>query len=275
MTTLAVVGYGTIAGLALEAVAARLDRPLDRVICCARRDGGDRAQALLDRLGDRLAHDRRVVTTTEDLIAARPDLVVEAAGHDAVALVGEAVLTAGIDLLISSVGALADDALRTRLEAAARRGGGRLDHLPGAIGGLDILAAARLCGLTEVTYVSRKPPAAWAGTPAATLIDLAAIAAPTPFYEGSAAEAARRFPKNANVAATVALAGLGFDGTRVRLVADPTVAGNVHEIAFRAACADVTIRIEGRPSPDNPKTSATTGWSLAQAILSRFAREVL
>jgi aspartate dehydrogenase len=61
----------------------------------------------------------------------------------------------------------------------------------------------------------------------------------------------------------------------VRLVADPTVAGNVHEIAFRAACADVTIRIEGRPAPDNPKTSATTGWSLAQAILHRFAREVL
>ncbi len=275
MTTLAVVGYGTIAGLALEAVAARLDRPLDRVICCARRDGGDRAQALLDRLGDRLARDRRVVTTTEDLVAARPDLVVEAAGHAAVELVGEAVLAAGIDLLISSVGALADDDLRTRLDAAARRGGGRLDHLPGAVGGLDILAAARLCGLTEVTYVSRKPPGAWTGTPAATLIDLAAITTPTPFYEGSAAEAARRFPKNANVAATVALAGLGFEATRVRLVADPTVAGNVHEIAFRAACADVTIRIEGRPSPDNPKTSATTGWSLAQAILHRFAREVL
>lgn len=275
MRTLGLVGYGTVASLALEAVAARLDRPLDRLVCCARAAGEERARALVERFRDRLARQCLVVTTTEDLIAARPDVVVEAAGHEAIALVGEAVLAAGIELVVSSVGALADDALRRRLDAAVARGGGRLTLLPGAIGGLDILAAAKLSGLTEVTYVSRKPPAAWAGTPADGRIDLAAIVAPTAFYEGSAGEAARDFPKNANVAATVALAGLGFAATRVRLVADPTVAGNVHEIAFRSACADVTMRIEGRPSPDNPKTSATTGWSLARAILDRFARERL
>ncbi len=275
MSTLGLVGYGTVASLALEAVAARLARPLDLMVVCARAEGEDRARALIDRFGDRLARRSLVVTTTEDLIAARPDLVVEAAGHAAIALVGEAVLAAGLDLVVSSVGALADDDLRARLDAAAARGGGRLALLPGAIGGLDILAAAKLSGLTAVTYLSRKPPAAWVGTPAESRIDLAAIAAPTTFYEGSARQAAQDFPKNANVAATVALAGLGFEATRVCLVADPTVAGNVHEIAFRSACADVTMRIEGRPSPDNPKTSATTGWSLARAILDRFATEGL
>jgi aspartate dehydrogenase len=273
--TLGLVGYGTVAGLALEAVAARLERPLDRLVCCARAAGADRARALVERHGARLAHECLVVTTTEDLIAARPEVVVEAAGHEAIVLTGEAVLAAGIELVVSSVGALADDDLRTRLEAAARRGGGRLTLLPGAIGGLDILAAAKLSGLTEVTYVSRKPPLAWVGTPAETRVDLAAITEPHGFYEGSARDAARDFPKNANVAATVALAGLGFEATRVRLVADPAVSANVHEIVFRSACADVAIRIEGRPSPDNPKTSATTGWSLARSILDRFAEEGL
>ncbi|MDK9698263.1 MAG: aspartate dehydrogenase [Siculibacillus sp.] len=275
MSTLGLVGYGTVAGLALEAVAGRLERPLDRLVCCARAAGADRARGLVERHGVRLAREWVVVTTTEDLIAARPDVVVEAAGHEAIALTGEAVLAAGIELVVSSVGALADDVLRHRLETAARSGGGRLTLLPGAIGGLDILAAAKLSGLTEVTYVSRKPPAAWVGTPAEARVALASVAAPTPFYEGSARQAARDFPKNANVAATVALAGLGFEATRVRLVADPTVSGNVHEIAFRSAAADVTIRIEGRPSPDNPKTSATTGWSLARAILDRFGQEGL
>lgn len=275
MRTLGLVGYGTVASLALEAVAARLDRPLDRLVCCARAAGEERARALVERFGARLARDWRVVTTTEDLVAAAPDVVFEAAGHEAVAATGEAVLAGGAEFVVSSVGALCDDDLHARLRAAAARGGGRLTLLPGAIGGLDILAAAKLSGLTQVTYLSRKPPAAWRGTPADGRIDLAAITAPTVFYEGSAREAARDFPKNANVAATVALAGLGFEATRVRLVADPTVTGNVHEIAFDSASAQVSMRIEGRPSPDNPKTSATTGWSLARAILDRFAREGL
>lgn len=275
MRTLGLVGYGTVAGLALEAVAARLDRPLDLMVVCARSAGEERAQALVARFGDRIARECRVVTTTEALVAAAPEVVIEAAGHEAVAATGEAVLTGGAEFVVSSVGALCDDALHARLRAAAAAGGGRLTLLPGAVGGLDILAAAKLSGLDEVSYVSRKPPAAWAGTPAEARVDLAAIGEPTTFYEGSAREAARDFPKNANVAATVALAGLGFEETRVRLVADPTVSGNVHEIAFRSACADVALRIEGRPTPDNPKTSATTGWSLARAILDRFAREGL
>lgn len=271
MRVLGLVGYGTVAGLALTAVAAHLERPLDRLVCRARPGAEDRARAVVDGFAGRLADEVRVVTAIDDLLAADPDLVVEAAGHAAVAETGAPVLAAGGTFLISSVGALSDADLHDRLLEAARRGGGRLALLPGAIGGLDLLGAARLSGLAEVTYVSRKPPRAWAGTPAASRLDLDAVAAPTAFYEGNAREAARDFPKNANVAATVALAGLGFEATRVRLIADPTVGGNVHEIVFRSACADATIRIEGRPSPDNPKTSATTGWSLARAILDHFA----
>lgn len=272
MSTLGVVGYGTIAALALEAVAENLPRPLDRLVIAARPEGRARAEALAAQAGDRLARERLVVTDTGALLAARPDFVVEAAGHGAVAEAGPAVLAAGIDLLISSVGALVDDGLHARLTEAAATGGSRLSLLPGAIGGLDILAAARLSGIVSLTYVSRKPPSAWAGTPAESLIDLATVTEPTVFFEGSALEAARDFPKNANVAATVALAGPGLARTRVRLVADPDTAGcNVHEITFQSAATDVTIRIEGRPAASNPKTSATTGFSLAAAILSRFA----
>lgn len=272
MSTLGIVGYGTIAGLALEAVADNLSRPLDRLVISARPDGRARAEALADQVGARLAQERLVVTDTEALLAARPDFIVEAAGHGAVAEIGPAALSAGVDLMISSVGALVDGDLHAHMTEAARSGGSRLTLLPGAIGGLDILAAARLSGLVSVTYVSRKPPAAWAGTPAESLIDLPSVTRPTVFFEGSAREAARDFPKNANVAATVALAGLGLERTRVRLVADPETAGcNVHEIAFQSAATDVTLRIEGRPAASNPKTSATTGFSLAAAILSRFA----
>ena len=86
------------------------------------------------------------------------------------------------------------------------------------------------------------------------------------------AQAARDYPQNANVAATIALAGAGFAATRVRLTADPGVARNVHELFVRSRAVDVTIEIAGHPSPDNPKTSLTTGFALAADVLARLPR---
>jgi hypothetical protein len=67
------------------------------------------------------------------------------------------------------------------------------------------------------------------------------------------------------------LAGAGFERTKVRLIADPIVQRNVHEIAIRSACADVSIDISGYAAPDNPKTSLTTGFALAADVLRRIA----
>ncbi len=92
------------------------------------------------------------------------------------------------------------------------------------------------------------------------------------FFEGSAREAALAYPRNANVAATLALAGIGFDATSVRLVADPGVTQNLHEYRVRAAAADYSITIAGHPSPENPKTSAATALSVAREVMNRQRR---
>jgi aspartate dehydrogenase len=268
---LGLVGSGTIATLALDTLAGALTAPMEALIVHARSPSAARAADWARAYAGRVARDVVVTSDIDALVAARPDLVAEAAGHAALADIGPAVLAAGIDLVICSVGALSDDTLKQGLEAAAARSGARLILSPGAVGGLDLLAAARLSGLASVTYTSRKPPAAWKGTDAETRVDLASIRSETAFFEGSARDAARLYPQNANVAATIALAGVGLDRTRVRLVADPSVSRNVHEIAFASGCVDATIRIEGRPAPGNPKTSATTGYALAQMLLDRLA----
>jgi aspartate dehydrogenase len=266
---LGLIGYGAIATLTLETLARALPEPLVSIVCCAKPEGVARARALLASFGDRGASRRHVVTTLDALLAARPDLVAEAAGQEAVRAHGAEVLAGGCDLVVTSVGALADEDLHARLRQAANEGGARLIISPGAIGAIDMLSAARLAGLDEVIYTSRKPPGAWRGTPAESLIALDTIAAPTVFYDGPARAAARDYPQNANVAATVALAGLGFERTRVRLIADPATRRNVHELKVRSACADMTFQIEGHPIPGNPKTSMTTGYSLARIILDR------
>jgi aspartate dehydrogenase len=271
VSRLGLIGFGAVARQALDAMLAADAPVLDTLICLARNGSGARAQEALRGYSARLAQQIVIVEDAESLIAARPCLVAEAAGHVAVNGAGPAVLQAGVDFLITSAGALADPALRASLDAAAASGRSRWEVCSGAVGGLDILAAARLSGLDEVVYSSRKPPAAWRGTRAQELIDLDAIVSATTFYEGAADAAARDYPQNANVAATIALVGAGFANTRVRLIADPAVTRNVHEISIRSGCADIRIEIAGRPSPDNPKTSLTTGFALAANLLARMS----
>ncbi len=269
---LAVIGYGTIVKLALETMSRELPRPLNSLAILARPGGEGRAEAMLQSLGPKLAHKYLVTPDMGELLSLRPDCVAEAAGHEALRSAGAACLRAGADLVVTSVGALADDALRQALDAAAAMGGAAYSPIAGAIGGMDILAAARLAGIESVTYTGRKPPKAWKGTRAESLVDLDRVTQETVFFDGVAGVAARDFPQNANVAATLALGGAGFENTRVRLIADPAIIRNVHEISVRAACADFDFRVEGYPSPDNPKTSMTVAYSLAAELLRR-ARE--
>jgi aspartate dehydrogenase len=272
---LGVIGAGGMAETMLEGLAAELPEPLEHLAVLVRPGRSATAEALRARFGKSVAGESGVHETLESFLSVRPRLVAECAGHAAVGAYGPAVLAAGCDFLVVSVGALADDDLRARLETAAKQGGARLILATGAVGGLDALGAARLSGLESVVYTGSKPPRAWKGTKAESLLALDTIDAPAAFYEGTAREAAQLYPQNANVAAAVALAGAGFEATRVRLVADPGLTLNVHEIAVRATCANFTIRLEGRPSPANPKTSLTAGYSLARTVLNASGRMVV
>lgn len=202
------------------------------------------------------------------------DLVVECAGQSAVHECGDAVLAGGQDLMVVSTGAFAASGCLERLTEAARRAGRRILVPAGAIAGLDGLGALKEAGLTRVVYTSAKPPCAWMGTPAETRIDLRGLTERQVFFEGSAREAALHYPKNANLAATVALAGLGLDETTVRLVADPAAAGNTGTIEAESPAGDLTVVCTGRAS-DNPKTSASTAYSLLHGIRSGTATFVI
>ncbi|MEB6591743.1 aspartate dehydrogenase [Pseudomonas asiatica] len=197
---------------------------------------------------------------------ARPDLLVECAGHRAIEDHVLPALERGIACLIVSVGALSQVGLVERLEAAAARGNTRIELLPGAIGGIDALSAAKVGGLDSVDYTGRKPAQAWKNTPAEQVCDLDSLREATVIFEGSAREAARLYPKNANVAATLSLAGLGLDRTRVTLVADPHSTDNVHHFEARGAFGGFEMSLRGKPLQANPKTSALTVYSVVRAL---------
>ena len=197
------------------------------------------------------------------------DLVVECAGHAAIEQHVLPALERGIPCIVTSVGALSAAGMAQRVEAAARKGGTQAQLLAGAIGGIDALAAARLGGLDSVTYTGRKPPHAWKGTPAERDVDLDHLTQAFCIFDGTAEQAAQLYPKNANVAATLSLAGVGLQNTRVQLFADPTVNENVHHVQARGAFGSMEITMRGKPLAGNPKTSALTVYSVVRAITNR------
>jgi len=219
------------------------------------------------------APDVRVIGSVAEM-EAKPDLTVECAGHEALATVVPQLLERGVPAIAASVGAMAQEGVAERLEQAARRGHARLTFVPGAIAGIDALAAVS-AGLHSVTYIGRKPPRGWLGTPAEQKVDLASVQESTEIFAGTARAAARLYPRNANVAATVALAGMGLDHTNVALYADPAVTRNTHEVYAVGTFGELRVQVSAATLPGNPKTSALAALSVVRAVRNAVGWRVL
>lgn len=210
-----------------------------------------------------------LISDPDELAALRPDVVAEAAGRGSVGPWGRASLLAGADFIVSSVSAFADAALLDSLRAIAKSRNAQVRIHPGALAGVEALVAARLMGVDAVEHRIVKPPNAWVGTDAETLCELDTLTRATTFFTGTASEAASRFPKNANVAMTTALAGVGPDATTITLIADPAAHKNRHELSARGAFGDLEVTVANSPLPTNPKSSAMAALSLVRAIENR------
>lgn len=213
----------------------------------------------------------RWLESPDALAGMRADLVIEAAGRAAVEPWGVAALEYAGCYVVSSTSAFCDETVLQKLIACAERHGSQIVIPPGALAAIDALAAAAVLPVHTVTHRIVKPPAAWIGTPAETLLKLDSLTQAEAFFEGTARDAARLFPANANVAVIAALAGIGLDKTRVALVADPHAGGNGHHLHVEGDFGVLDMKIENRPLATNPKSSELTALALVRIVENRTA----
>jgi aspartate dehydrogenase len=197
------------------------------------------------------------------------DLVVECMPAQFLVPLAESVLSAGKEIVVLSAGVLLQ---HPELVELAKRHGGRISVPTGALVGLDAVGAAAEGEIHSVKMTSRKPPGGLAGAPHlhASEIEPETVTEPVKVFSGSARDAAAGFPANLNVAAALAMAGIGPERTLVEVWIDPTVTRNTHHIEVKAAAADFSLTIENVPS-ENPRTGRITALSVIRLLRKRSA----
>ena len=249
--SVAIVGLGSIG----KSIARRLSEgiPALRLTAVAVRDPV-KANAFIASLSVAPA----IVPLAE--IAKHADVVIECAPAAALPEIAGHVLSAGKKLVVLSAGALLEHA---GLERIARDNKGQILIPTGALIGLDAVRAAAEGIIHSVRLVTRKPVAGLIGAPylLEKKLNIQDIVAPVQVFSGSARQAARGFPSNLNVAAALALAGIGADRTTVEIWADPAATRNVHHIEVDSDSARFSMTIENIPS-ENPRTGRITALSV-------------
>ncbi len=202
------------------------------------------------------------------------DLIIEAASQECVREIGPK-MVGKADTMFMSVGAFSDMMLFNDLKERAEKSGHRIYIPSGAIAGLDGIKAAAQSGLESVTLVTRKNPKSFEGAPWVIKHDIPihSIKKPEVIFEGSAKHASEWFPKNVNVSIALALAGIGPERTKVRIIADPFAERNTHEITAEGKFGSMAVKLENNPSPHNQKTSRLASMS-AIATLKKISETV-
>jgi len=207
------------------------------------------------RLSKLISRKKNIAAPSLESLIRKSDLVIEAASGAVSWGIARKALKAGCDIMIMSVGGIAShypELLKLSKKYKAKV------YLPsGAISGIDALKASVVGKIHSVTLTTSKNPLSFKGVRYVQdkRIDLEAIKKEKVLFNGVAKDAVRYFPQNINVAAVLSLAGIGVVKTKVRIIANPCVTRNIHEIEIISCAGKVYTRTENVLHPENPKTS--------------------
>ena len=266
MKKVAVIGYGSI-GREIIASAKRQEIPNAKIIAVF-----DKQSQVVNSV-DNENGDVHLFSDFDEFYNSETysslDIIIECASKDAVREFGKKIIESKKDLIVLSVGAFSDKEYLAELQNLSSSNSTRILIPTGAIAGLDSIRSVRKY-LNSVTITTTKHPKSLAGAPffESSRIRLDDINSETVLFEGNASTAIELFPANVNVAVAVALAGVGLEKTHVKIMTDPLISVNKHEIIAKGSFGEIHIVVQNIPSPTNPKTSYLASLSAIECLRS-------
>ncbi len=200
-----------------------------------------------------------VVENISQLLSLEPDIVVEAASPEAAAKYDPMILRFA-DVVSMDTGIMTTK--YDELKDISEKSGHNIYFPSGAVGGIDAILAMAEEGIEKLEIITTKKPGNIKG--------YEDLEERTEVFYGTASEAIKKFPRNINVAVTLSFAAQ--KEADVRIVADPDVKYNQHEIYAKSRHTEFYSRISNIPSDDNPKTSYLAALSAVQ-ILKQITKE--
>ncbi|HOW36236.1 MAG TPA: aspartate dehydrogenase [Candidatus Omnitrophota bacterium] len=197
------------------------------------------------------------------------DFLVEAINSDETAAIIRKAIKARKSVLAMSIGKLLNAQDLFRL---AEKNKSSILLPSGAIAGIDAIKAASLVSIDHITLTTRKPPSGFIKSAYIRQkgINLNAIKGEKVIFDGTVGQAVKAFPENINVAATLALASGVTSKIRVRIMIDPALKQNSHEVEAIGEFGRMTSRTENVICPDSPKTSYLAALSAIRTLKQYF-----
>jgi aspartate dehydrogenase len=200
----------------------------------------------------------KVCDTIDELLAMKPDYVVEAASPAAMRELALPALRGGSSVVTLSIGAFADDDFYAEVMRTAKENGTHVYVVSGATGGFDVLQTATLMGNASAKFFNEKGPNALKGT---AVYDDALLNEQRTVFAGTASEAIKMFPTKVNVTVAASRASVGPQNMHVTMQSTPGFVGDTQRVEIKNDQVHAVIDVYSA-------TAEIAGWSVVSTLLN-------
>ncbi len=197
-------------------------------------------------------------TTLDELLALKPDYLVESASPAAMKELALPTLKNGTSIVTLSIGALADTHFYNEVIKTAKANGTRVYIASGATGGFDILRTATLMGNASARFFNEKGVSALRRS---SVYHSSMETEKRIVFSGTAREAIGVFPTGLNVSVAASLASVGPEKMQVSMQSTPDFIGDTQRVEIKNDQVHAVVEVYSA-------TPEIAGWSVVSTLIN-------